>query len=71
MEMYQRAYDCADKAFLIWKKVRGDDYKYTKNAFILRDKILLMKNSQKKWATTKNDGDDKSANRIEKYSRWF
>jgi hypothetical protein len=48
MEMYQQAYKCADKAFIIWKKVRGDDYKYTKNALILRDKILLMKNSQKK-----------------------
>jgi hypothetical protein len=50
MEMYQRAYDCAEKAFLIWKKVRGDDYKFTKSAFVMRDKILAIKNNQQKKA---------------------
>jgi hypothetical protein len=47
MDVYERAYDCADKAFLIWKKVCGDNHKYTKNAFMLRDKIQAIKNVQK------------------------
>lgn len=47
MDVYERAYECADKAFLIWKKVWGDYHKYTKNACMLRDKIQAIKNALK------------------------
>lgn len=44
MEVLQKAYDYADWAFEIWKKVRPDKDKYTKYAAIQRENIRVAMN---------------------------
>ena len=53
MEVLQKAYDYADWAFEIWKKVRPDKDKYTKYAAIQRENIRAAMNKHAQFKINK------------------